>query len=93
MGAESGLRVLVTGRVQGVGFRFFTLHKARSQGVVGYVRNLPDGRVEVAAEGTRRSLEGLLRDLREGPSGGQVRDVSVEWCEPTRKYSSFDVVY
>lgn len=71
--------VWVSGSVQGVGFRFFAERIARRRGVSGLVRNLPDGRVEVIAEGPRLALEQLIADLRKGPPGAVVRDVVVEW--------------
>ena len=75
------VRAFVSGRVQGVGFRYFTQHEARRLGLNGYVRNLPDGRVEVVAEGSRRALEALVSALREGPAGAWVRGVQVEWTD------------
>lgn len=69
----------VSGMVQGVGYRFFAERIARRLAVDGLVRNLPDGRVEVIAEGPRHALEQLLADLRRGPAGAVVRDVAVEW--------------
>lgn len=71
--------VWVSGSVQGVGFRFFAERIARRRGVSGLVRNLPDGRVEVIAEGPRLALEQVIADLRTGPLGAVVRDVVVEW--------------
>ena len=65
-------RFLVRGRVQGVGFRWFVLSEAEGLGVGGLVRNLPDGAVEVIAEGTVQALEALERALRRGPRMAQV---------------------
>lgn len=75
------LHAFVSGRVQGVGFRYFAQHEARRLGLCGYVRNLPDGRVEVSAEGSRRALESLVVALREGPAGAWVRGVQLEWTD------------
>ena len=58
-------RYLVQGRVQGVGYRYFVLRQADAVGLVGHVRNLPDGRVEVVAEGPEQALTGLESRLRE----------------------------
>lgn len=74
---------VVTGRVQGVGFRASTCAAADSYGVNGWVRNLIDGRVEFVAEGTRESVQALVEWSRVGPSYAQVTDVNVSW-EPTR---------
>lgn len=78
--------ILVSGLVQGVGFRYFTAARARMLGVGGYVRNLPDGRVEIEAEGERSALDALVAAVRTGPPGAVVRDVRVDWADvPTRR--------
>jgi acylphosphatase len=87
----AGLRAIVRGRVQGVGFRFFVLEVATGLGVKGYVRNLPDGGVEVIAEGPRDSLESLLAELRRGPSLSRVDRVTDSWSEATGAFTGFDV--
>jgi acylphosphatase len=73
----------VSGRVQGVGFRYFVCERAESLGVAGSVRNLPAGAVEVEAEGPRAALETLLRELHQGPPHAHVSDVLVEWHPPS----------
>jgi acylphosphatase len=65
-------RYLISGRVQGVGFRFFAEASASREGVEGWVRNLPDGRVEVAAQGEAESIDRFERTLRHGPHGARV---------------------
>jgi acylphosphatase len=87
------LRALVSGRVQMVGFRAFVEMRAASYGVTGYVSNLPGGEVEVVAEGDRNLLELLLLDLRRGPSGAVVRNVTVSWEEPRGEFEDFSVRY
>jgi acylphosphatase len=69
------VRYLVSGLVQGVGFRWFVARHARSLGLAGYARNLPDGRVEVVVSGPEEGLPALERLLRAGPANAQVRDV------------------
>lgn len=69
------LHVLVRGRVQGVGFRWYVREGARDLGLAGWVRNRPDGAVEVAAEGDAPMLERLRDMLRSGPSGASVTAV------------------
>jgi acylphosphatase len=68
-------RFLVSGMVQGVGFRWFVARHARSLGLVGYARNLPDGRVEVVVSGPEEALPALERLLRAGPANAQVESV------------------
>ena len=68
-------RFLVSGMVQGVGFRWFVARHARSLGLVGFARNLPDGRVEVVVSGPEESLPALEQLLRTGPANAQVERV------------------
>jgi acylphosphatase len=68
----------VSGRVQGVGYRYFVQRVARELGLRGWARNLEDGRVEVYAVGTERQLENLAGELRVGPARAEVRGVEVE---------------
>jgi acylphosphatase len=75
-------RFIVRGLVQGVGFRAATQRKARALGVVGWVRNLPDGRVEALAGGAPEALEALHAWLYQGPTGAVVDDVVVTEAEP-----------
>ena len=70
---------LVEGRVQGVGYRFFALERAREHGLGGSVRNLPSGSVEIDAEGPREALWAYLRELEQGPPAAHVREISVRW--------------
>jgi acylphosphatase len=77
------LHAVATGYVQGVGFRYFVLHRARARRLSGWVRNRQDGGVECLAEGSRQELEQLLGEIRRGPWPADVRDVEVEW-QPAR---------
>lgn len=86
-------RILVEGRVQGVAYRAFTVQAARRHSLRGWVRNLPDGRVEIEAEGSRDNLEALIRDLEHGPPLAQVNNVDVEWLPPTGDVQDFRIVY
>jgi acylphosphatase len=70
-------RYLISGRVQGVGFRSFAARTASEIGVTGWARNLDDGRVEVHANGTKRQLDDFEACLRQGPSHGEVRGFEV----------------
>jgi acylphosphatase len=94
--AEPGtaaFRALVIGRVQGVGFRYSTVRRAQALGLSGAVSNLPDGSVEVMAEGDPARLEQLLDWLHKGPSGAYVRDVQAQWMPPSGRYAGFDVEF
>jgi acylphosphatase len=84
-------RYLVRGRVQGVGFRWFVEREAHQLHVAGWVRNNPDGAVEILAQGTRLELAGLHSRLREGPRAARVDQVEVSDVEPTPGLSSFQV--
>src|SRR5258707_15135154 len=84
--SESGLRIarryLVSGRVQGVGFRFFAEAAALREGLHGWVRNLPDGRVEALAEGEAEAVERFERAIGHGPPGARVERVDVDHIVP-----------
>ncbi len=74
--------VFVSGVVQGVGYRFSTLDTANHLSISGWVRNLPDGRVEAVFEGTRDAVEQMIRWCYDGPSAAVVKDVTVEYEAP-----------
>jgi acylphosphatase len=75
--------VTVSGRVQGVGFRYATLERARSRAVAGWVRNNADGTVDAVFEGSPEAVEALIAWCRRGPSGARVDDVRVELEAPS----------
>ena len=91
--AAKAFRAWVSGRVQGVGFRDFACRSARQLGLVGYVRNLPDGRVEVVAEGSEEQLQAFLEQLRRGPAAARVSGVEVHWQPASGRWHDFDIVY
>jgi acylphosphatase len=76
-------RAVVSGRVQGVGFRYSCRHEAQQLGVRGWVRNLPDGRVEAHVEGEEAQVAAILDWLHRGPSFARVSSVEVSDTEPT----------
>jgi acylphosphatase len=82
---------LITGRVQGVGFRWFAEAAASREGVHGWVRNLPDGRVEAMAEGDADAIERFERALRHGPPGARVDEVEVDHIAPSGRDTGFTV--
>jgi len=83
----------VSGRVQGVGYRAFTVRAASERGLVGGVRNCEDGRVELEAEGRKEKIVSLIEALRMGPPASRVTDVHVEWVPATGRQSDFAVWY
>lgn len=85
------VRVFVSGRVQGVGFRAFAARTATRLGLRGGVRNLADGRVEVDVEGKKMMLEALLSELKTGPPASRVTTVTTEWSSATGRYPDFSI--
>ena len=84
-------RFLVSGRVQGVGFRFFVEDAARREGVSGWVRNLPDGRVEAFAEGDGEAVDRLEAKVRRGPPGARVERVDCQEELPSGRPTAFEI--
>ena len=84
-------RYVIAGRVQGVGFRYFTEAIAAREGILGWVRNTPDGRVEVSAEGDSEALERFERKLRHGPPSARVERVDIDDLIPTGRESAFSI--
>ena len=84
--------VLVSGRVQGVGFRYFIFRAGVAGGLTGWVRNLENGTVEARAEGSRASIERWLLALKKGPSLSLVENLAVTWLGPTHGFAHFAVV-
>ena len=83
------LTAWVRGHVQGVGFRWWTRSQALELGLVGAATNLSDGRVEVAAEGSRQACEALLERLRSGRTPGRVDSVVERWGESRGMFTGF----
>lgn len=84
-------KILVSGRVQGVGYRAFTCRMAASRGLTGGVENLDSGQVAVDAEGSRGALEEFVTDLKKGPVGARVTEVQIEWSRATGRYHDFTI--
>jgi acylphosphatase len=83
----------IAGHVQGVGFRYFVRQAARRFGLVGWVRNDPEGTVTVQAEGARARLDAFLVALNEGPDAAEVEEVDVRWEPATGRFKTFSVEY
>jgi acylphosphatase len=90
-GHNARLRMVVSGRVQGVFFRAAASAQARSLGIVGYARNLDDGTVEIVAEGNREALGALGRWARQGPPSARVEGVESEWFDGRSEFIEFKV--
>lgn len=86
-------RVLITGRVQGVGYRFFVTTRAESYPIFGYVRNLETGAVEIEVEGVKQTVMDFINDVRQGPRHAQVLDFQMEWKPYKMSYDKFFVKY
>jgi len=89
----ASVQAVVHGRVQGVFFRAFASRQAKELGLTGYVRNLPEGAVEVQAEGERKQLKKLIDILKVGPPIAKVERVVTNWSEYTGSHSNFGTRY
>lgn len=87
------LHAIVHGRVQGVNFRAYTARTARQLGLCGWVRNRPDGTVEVVAEGAEKALGDLLTFLNSGPPTADVSQLDLTWDEASDEFTNFSVRY
>ncbi|HAQ19524.1 MAG TPA: acylphosphatase [Prolixibacteraceae bacterium] len=83
--------LVIAGRVQGVGFRYFALYKANEFQIFGWARNTPDGRVEIEAEGEPHKLEIFLDWMKIGPARAVIRSFSVSENVPPRNFTSFNI--
>jgi len=88
-GDMSRIYARVKGIVQGVGFRYFVIRNAERLNLKGYVRNRPDGDVEVEAEGDDAALQSLIDELHRGPHLARVDDVQVKWFKDEKGYKEF----
>ncbi|OPZ60794.1 MAG: Acylphosphatase [Deltaproteobacteria bacterium ADurb.Bin510] len=87
------VRIVVAGLVQGVWYRASTRREAQRLNLSGWVRNLPDGRVEIQAQGPDQALEELIHWCHEGPPGARVTAVTVEPLAPEPQLCGFEVRY
>ena len=87
------VHAFVSGRVQGVGYRAFAARAALRLGLLGGVKNLNDGRVEVEVEGEKGAIDTLLQELKEGPPAAHITNVETEWGEAGERFVSFEIWY
>jgi acylphosphatase len=85
--------VFVTGRVQGVFFRSATKHNAERHDIKGWVRNLPDDRLEAVFEGEKEAVQTLIDFCKNGPSGAKVTDIDLTWETYTGEFDRFKIKY
>lgn len=93
MNEKVRVHVFIKGRVQGVFFRENTRAKAGELGVKGWVRNLPDGRVEMVFEGLKSSVERAVGWTKKGPPLARVDGIDIQWQESKREFDSFEIKY
>jgi len=93
MNQQVRARIFVSGRVQGVYFREKTRRKAQELGVFGWVRNLPDGRVEAVFEGEKEKVEKTIEWSKKGPFWAKVNGLEVEWEEYRGEFENFEIRY
>ena len=87
----NGFTGTIRGRVQGVGFRYFAKNKADTLNLTGWVRNQPDGSVEVTAFGAPSSLEQFMQDLKAGPIGSRVESAHFQWLQASTESERFEI--
>ncbi len=87
------VHLIVRGLVQGVNFRWFVQRRAAGLGLGGFVRNLPDGSVEIVAEGERASLDALLDVVRVGSTAAIIENIDSQWGSPSGEFSRFEIRY
>lgn len=88
---KARVHVIISGKVQGVFFRSTTKRQAVAHSVTGWVRNLPDGRVEAVFEGEEKAVKALVNFCRIGPSGAKVTNVELTWQEFTGEFKGFEI--
>jgi len=93
MSEKASAFIVVSGTVQGVGFRFFAVRKAQEYGLRGWVKNTFEGTVESEVEGEKDLILDYIKDLKTGPRGAEVTDVKVEWNPFENKYQDFQITW
>jgi acylphosphatase len=86
-------RAFYSGRVQGVGFRHTAEQNALAAALTGWVKNLPDGRVELVCEGSKDAIDGFLAEIKTGQLGPYIKKTDVRWEPPTCEFTDFTVEF
>ena len=89
---QTAKHILFRGQVQGVGFRYTARHIAGRYNITGFVRNLPDGDVEMLAQGSERDVDGCIREIQDS-FNGYIRDTTVEPAPYDNRYTDFRITY
>ena len=89
--SSGSVHLVISGLVQGVGYRYFCLRAASQLDLKGWARNNPNGTVEVVAEGDRAALEEFIKELKVGPFSASVRDMKIEWGKLSGEHNSFNI--
>ena len=87
------IHAIITGHVQGVGYRFYARNQAHKLGIKGWVKNLDNEDVEVLAQGSRDILEQFIRFLKKGPELSQIDNIDINWQNPSIIYDGFNIEY
>lgn len=90
---KARIHLLISGRVQGVFFRANTKQKAQKLGLMGWVKNTPDGKVEAVAEGEQEAIQRLIEWAKQGPAVAEVEQVDIDWKDYKGKFDSFEIRY
>ena len=88
---EIRAHLFASGLVQGVGFRYFVYNRAINLDLVGYVKNIFSGEVEIEIEGDRSLIEEFIKEVKVGPRSANVKDLKIEWLNSTKSYRSFEI--
>ena len=86
------VKMEITGKVQGVGFRYFVLRQAQKLSIKGWVSNNSNGNVEALAQGEKEGLDHFIAKVKQGPAFSSVEDVSLNWGNEAEQYSGFEII-
>ncbi|MGM0365602.1 MAG: acylphosphatase [Actinomycetota bacterium] len=92
-GKTNTYKIILSGRVQGVGFRYFTENRAHKYNIGGYVRNTQDDKVEIVCQGDEDNLKPFIREIKKGPSFAMVTNADIQPITNPKNYHSFDIKF